>query len=106
MSTYIDVASLEDIPTGAAVQVEIRGRHIGIYNVDGTLYAMDDLCSHDHAWLSEGVFNAITRTVRCPKHTSSFDVTTGRPKTLPAIRSVTTYATRIKEGRILLLLDN
>jgi 3-phenylpropionate/trans-cinnamate dioxygenase ferredoxin subunit len=106
MSTYIDVASLADIPTGAAVQVEIHGLHIGIYNVDGTLYAMDDLCSHDHAWLSEGVFNTITRTVRCPKHTSSFDVTTGRPKTLPAIRPVKTYATKIEEGRILLLLNS
>ncbi len=47
MSTYIDVASLADIPPGVAAQVEVNGQHIGIYNVDGTLYAMDDLCSHD-----------------------------------------------------------
>jgi 3-phenylpropionate/trans-cinnamate dioxygenase ferredoxin subunit len=106
MSTYIDVASLADIPPGAAVQVEVSGRHIGIYRVDDTLYAMDDLCSHDYAWLSEGAFNTTTRTVRCPKHTSNFDITTGRPKTLPAIRPVKTYATKIEEGRILLLLDS
>ena len=106
MSTYIDVASLADIPPGVAAQVEVNGQHIGIYNGDGTLYAMDDLCSHDLAWLSEGSFDPKTRAVRCPKHTSNFDVTTGRPKTLPAIRPVKTYATKIEEGRILLLLDS
>ena len=106
MSIYIDVAALEAVPPGATAQVEVKGLHIGIYNVDGTIYAMDDLCSHDLAWLSEGSFDPTTRTVRCPKHTSNFDVKTGRPNTLHAIKPVKTYATIVEEGRILLLLDS
>ena len=56
MAGYVDVAAAEDIPPGAARQVLVGERRIGVYNVSGDLYAMDDLCSHDQAWLSEGDF--------------------------------------------------
>ena len=106
MTERVRIAALSEIPVGSSHEFTAAGRVIALYNVDGTLYAMDDLCSHDLAWLSEGSFDPKTRAVRCPKHTSTFDVTTGRPKTLPAIKPVKTYATKIEEGRILLLLDS
>ena len=63
------------------------GRKIGVFNCDGTLYAIEDRCSHDDGPLAEGEFDAATCTVECPRHGSLFDLTTGRPKTLPAYRS-------------------
>lgn len=105
MAGYVDVAAAEDIPPGTARQVQVGERRIGVYNVSGDLYAMDDLCSHDQAWLSDGDFDAERCSVRCPRHTSTFDLKTGRPRTLPAIRPVATYEAKIKAGRVLILID-
>ncbi len=105
MAEFVDVASADDIPPGTARQVQIGARRIGVYNVSGDLYAMDDLCSHDQAWLTEGDFDPARRSVRCPRHTSTFDLTTGRPRTLPAIRPVETYDAKIETGRVLILVD-
>ena len=105
MADFVDVAAAADIPPGMARQVMVGERRIGVYNVDGDLYAMDDLCSHDQAWLTEGDFDPARRLIRCPRHTSTFDLTTGRPRTLPAIRSVATYEARIEDGRVLILVD-
>jgi len=105
MAGYVDVAAAEDIPPGTARQVQVGERRIGVYNVSGDLYAMDDLCSHDQAWLTEGDFDPERRSVRCPRHTSTFDLTSGRPRTLPAIRPVATYAAKFEAGRVLILID-
>ena len=106
MPTFVDVAAITDISPGTALQVRVRELRIGLYNVDGMLYAMDDLCSHDHAWLSDGEFNADACTIRCPKHTSTFDLSTGRPRTLPAIRPVATYEVKSESGRVFVLVDS
>ncbi len=105
MADFTDAAPAADLPPGAAMHVTVANRRIGVYNVDGEVYAMDDLCSHDSAWLSEGQFDPQARTVRCPKHTSTFDLTTGRPRTLPAIRPVRTYPAKIEGGRVLIFID-
>ena len=105
MPEFVDVASADDIPPGTARQVQIGSSRIGVYNVSGDLYAMDDLCSHDQAWLTEGDFDPARRSIRCPRHTSTFDLTTGRPRTLPAIRPVATYEAKIEAGRVLILID-
>ena len=102
---YVDVGPIESIPAGAKGAVEIDGEPVGLYNVDGQFFAMDDLCTHDEAYLSEGDFNPSAGTVRCPRHSSHFDVRTGRPRTLPAILPVQVYETKVEQGRILVLFD-
>ena len=102
----MDAGPADRFAPGLARSVEVEGRRLGIYNVGGELYAMDDLCTHDQAYLSEGDFKPETRTVRCPRHSAHFDLTTGRPKTLPAIRPVRTYAARIEDGRVRILFEN
>ncbi len=103
---FVDAGEADKIPPGRAGATEIGGVRIGLYNVAGQIYAMDDLCTHDHAHLSEGELNVAARTVRCPRHSSHFDLTSGRPKTLPAIRPVRTYESKIENGRIMILVDN
>ena len=100
------MAGADQLPDGAALQVEVDGELIGLYNVADTIYAMDDLCTHDQAYLSEGVLNADALTVRCPRHSSHFDLTSGRPKTFPAIRPVRTYPAKIQDDRVVITVDN
>lgn len=102
---YVDVGPIASVPVGSKAAVEIGGEAVGLYNVDGEIYAMDDLCTHDEAYLSEGDFNPSAGTIRCPRHSSHFDVRTGRPRTLPAILPVQVYEAKVEQGRILVLFD-
>jgi 3-phenylpropionate/trans-cinnamate dioxygenase ferredoxin subunit len=90
-ATTISVCPASELGPGERRLVEHDGRAIGVFNCDGTLYAIEDRCSHDDGPLAEGEFDPATCTVECPRHGSLFDLTTGRPKTLPAFQPVQTF---------------
>ena len=73
---FIDAAAADDVPPGSMVHVEPSGREVLLANVDGTLHAVGDRCSHEGARLSAGRLEG--RVVTCPAHGSRFDVTTGK----------------------------
>ena len=100
-STRIDVCAAGELPDGQMRLVETPdGVKIGVFNCDGELHAIEDRCSHDDGPLAEGSFDADTCTVECPRHGSLFDVTTGRPKTLPAYQPVQTFPVSIEDDTI------
>jgi 3-phenylpropionate/trans-cinnamate dioxygenase ferredoxin subunit len=101
-STSIPVCALSELPPGAMRLVEHGGTKIGVFNCDGSLYAIEDRCSHDDGPLAEGEFDAATCTVECPRHGSLFDLTTGRPKTLPAYAPVQTFTAAVVDDDIVL----
>jgi 3-phenylpropionate/trans-cinnamate dioxygenase ferredoxin subunit len=100
--TTIPVCPLSELPPGQMRLVEHDGAKIGVFNCDGTLYAIEDRCSHDDGPLAEGEFDAATCTVECPRHGSLFDLTTGRPKTLPAYAPVQTFTAAVVGDNIVL----
>lgn len=65
-----------DITPGKMVKVESDGKAILIANVDGNYFAMDDICTHQGANLSEGTLEGFT--VTCPWHGSTWDCKTGK----------------------------
>ena len=98
--TSIPVCPAAELPAGATRLVEHDGRKIGVFNCEGTLYAIEDRCSHDDGPLAEGPFDADACTVECPRHGSLFDLTSGRPKTLPAYQPVPTYPVTIEDDTV------
>ena len=98
--TTIEVCRADELPPGDKRIVEAAGRKIGVFNANGTLYAIEDRCSHDDGPLAEGPFDPERRVVECPRHGSLFDLETGRPKTLPAYLPVETFAVRNEDGII------
>jgi 3-phenylpropionate/trans-cinnamate dioxygenase ferredoxin component len=100
--TSIPVCPAAELPDGAMRLVEHGERKIGVFNCGGALYAIEDRCSHDDGPLAEGEFDAATCTVECPRHGSLFDLTTGRPKTLPAYAPVQTFPIAIEDDTIVL----
>lgn len=78
---------------------------IGVFNCNGELYALEDRCSHDDGPLAEGEFNPDGCTVECPRHGALFDLTSGRPKTLPAFTPVRTFPITIADETITLEVD-
>ena len=64
--------------------------------------AMDDVCSHAHAYLSEGEIDEDDLTVECPRHGSMFELETGKPRALPATLPVRTYPVKVEGDDILI----
>jgi 3-phenylpropionate/trans-cinnamate dioxygenase ferredoxin subunit len=98
MPELVAVARVEDIPAGTVKVVEAAGVRIALCNFDGTIYAIDDECTHDRGSLDQG--ELIGREIECPRHGARFDVTTGRATRLPAIRPVRSFTVTVSDGSI------
>ncbi|MGA8746860.1 MAG: non-heme iron oxygenase ferredoxin subunit [Solirubrobacterales bacterium] len=96
---------LDELAPGEMRLVEHEGLKIGVFNCDGAVHAIEDRCSHDDGPLAEGEFDASTCTVECPRHGSLFDLTTGRPRTLPAYAPVQTFPITVEDDTIVLEVD-
>ena len=105
VAEIVDVCPLEELPPGAMRLVEWEDLEIGVFNCAGTIYAIEDRCSHDDGPLAEGEFYPDTCTVECPRHGSLFDLRTGKPKTLPAYVPVDTFSVIIDEDMIKLEVE-
>jgi 3-phenylpropionate/trans-cinnamate dioxygenase ferredoxin component len=105
LSEKISVCPEAELPPGEMRLVEVDDRKIGVFNCSGELYAIEDRCSHDDGPLAEGEFDSDACTVECPRHGSLFDLTTGRPKTLPAYVPVQTFPVTIEDETIHLEVD-
>ena len=104
--TSIEVAAAADFPPGSVkLVVASPGELIGVYNCGGTLYAIEDRCSHDDGPLCEGDWDEETCTVVCPRHGSEFELATGRPRSLPAYEPVQTYPVRVVDGVVRVDVD-
>jgi nitrite reductase/ring-hydroxylating ferredoxin subunit len=78
--------------------VEVSGKRIALFNVDGSIYAIDDTCTHLGGPLSEGTLDG--KDVTCPWHGAMFDVTSGNVLSPPAPGPVQRYNVRIEGGEI------
>jgi 3-phenylpropionate/trans-cinnamate dioxygenase ferredoxin subunit len=103
--TKISVCAAAELPPGETRLIEHEGRKIGVFNCDGTLYAIEDRCSHDDGPLAEGEFDPAACTVECPRHGSLFDLRSGRPKTLPAFAPVQTFAVAVEDENVTLEVE-
>ena len=101
----ITVCPLSELPDGAMRLVTHDELEIGIFNCEGTLYAIEDRCSHDDGPLVEGTLHAGACTIECPRHGARFDLKTGRPLTLPAYEPVDTFKVFIEDDLIKLEVD-
>ena len=105
MAQVIDVCPVGELRPGESRLVEWEDLEIGVFNCGGSLYAIEDRCSHDNGPLAEGEFDPESCTVECPRHGSLFDLKTGKPKTLPAYVPVDTFAVIIEDETIKLEVE-
>lgn len=94
----LDVCPVEELPPGE-VKIVLAGEiSIGVYNIDGEFFGLEDRCSHDDGPLCEGDWEPEELVVICPRHGSRFDIRTGRALTLPAYLPVETFAVHVEDG--------
>jgi len=96
---YVVAGRLDEVRPGTTKRVVIDGNPVLLANVDGTVYAVDDMCTHEDSSLSLGCLRG--ELVDCTLHGSRFSVITGEPVEKPATAALHTWAVRIEDGRIL-----
>jgi len=98
MSTWTEVGERSRVDPDAPLGVTLGETRIGIYEVDGTLYAVEDVCPHAFALLTQGFPDGCE--IECPLHNAVFDVTSGKHLRGEPCRDLKTFPIRIEAGRI------
>ena len=96
----LDVCPVEELPS-CSVKIVYAGEiAVGVYNLNGEFYAIEDRCSHDDGPLCEGDFDPETGVVICPRHGANFVIRSGEALTLPAFEPVETFPVRVDENGV------
>lgn len=101
MTTTTRLCALDDLVDGGARRFDVDGRDVAVIRLGDDVYVIGDRCSHADVSLSDGEVDADECTIECPKHGSEFDIVTGEPRSLPAVRPVPTYASRVEDGDVI-----
>lgn len=114
------VAPLRELPPGARKIVTIEGRSIGVFNIEGSLFAIRNSCPHQGAplclgWVSgttlpgkpyEKVYGRDNEIIKCPWHGWEFEISSGKSIFNPHRVRVKTYEVTIEEADRIELRDD
>ncbi len=100
----VPLCALDDLVDGEARRFEIDDFVLAVVRIGDEVYAIGDRCSHADVSLSGGIVDERACTLECPKHGSEFDLRTGTPQSLPALRPVPTYEVRVTDGQVVVAL--
>ena len=98
------VCSTTDVAEGAARRFDVDGLRLCVVHLGNDWYAIGDECTHADFSLAEGDVWADECEIECPKHGSTFSLTTGEPQALPATRPVPTYPLHIEGDDVMVTL--
>ncbi len=98
------VAKTQDISPGSVISVQVNGKGVAICNVDGSFFAIADICTHDGGSLDQGELE--DDTIECPRHGAMFNVRTGAVVEGPAVNPVAAYQVQVQGDDILVAMDS
>ncbi len=101
---WIEVLEVDFVPVGDVTAVHVDGKEIALYEVDGEIYATDNLCSHGLGRMSDGFLEG--KEIECPLHQGRFDVCTGQALCAPLTQGIRVYPVRIENQRVFLNLNS
>jgi len=96
MSDWIPVCRLSELPPGEHRVLDVDGAQVAIFNLEGQLYAIEDLCTHDGGILTGGPIEG--DEIVCPRHGARFCIRTGAALTAPAFEPTATFPLRVEDG--------
>jgi 3-phenylpropionate/trans-cinnamate dioxygenase ferredoxin subunit len=98
MTNWLDAGLAEEIPEGGYGIVETDEVVIAVFRIDGSFYAIEDVCTHDGEELTGGPIDG--DQIICPRHGARFCIRSGKALTPPAYEDLATFAVRVVEGRV------
>jgi 3-phenylpropionate/trans-cinnamate dioxygenase ferredoxin subunit len=96
---FVKAARVNEVPQGRVKIVEVGDEDVALCNVDGEIYAIANVCTHDDGPLGEGYL--VGDEIECPRHGARFAVRTGEVKSLPAIVPIPTFEVKIDGDDVL-----
>ena len=97
---FISVAKIGDVAPGSVIKVYANGLTFALYNLEGTFFATEEICTHAQASLAEGF--VIDDTIECPLHGASFSIKTGEVLSAPATEPLKTFPVHVENGEVLI----
>lgn len=104
MSVFIKALSNSELEEGSILAVRINGERIALYKIGGEIYATSEMCSHSDCSLED--FGKIVESdqVECICHGARFRIKTGEVTRVPAEVPLKTYAVRVEENEVWVLV--
>jgi 3-phenylpropionate/trans-cinnamate dioxygenase ferredoxin component len=99
MSDFVMVAALTEVPVNGRKVVEVEDVRVVLFNLDGQIYALADVCTHDGGPLGEGAI-CNGHEIKCPRHGARFDIRTGAALSFPAFEPTASYGVRVEGDAI------
>ena len=103
MDNWNSVGARDQVEPDTPLAVEVGELKIGVYDVEGDLYAIEDMCPHAYAHLTQGFADGCE--IECPLHNAVFDVTTGKHLRGEPCRDLKTYPVRLIERQIQICVE-
>lgn len=89
------VGRVKDFVDGEGRSLSIAGVEVGVYRCGEEIFAVENICTHAHAFLYEGSVDRRRATVECPLHGAEFDLRTGAVLSPPAEVPLRTFPVRV-----------
>ncbi len=99
---WVDICNIDQVQEDFPFSGKVEDKEVGIYRVDGEFYALEDVCPHAFALLSQGFVE--DGIVECPLHEAQFDIKTGQCLREPGGRNIRRYPLRVNENQIQITL--
>ena len=106
------VATVDEIAPGKSKRVTVKGRDIGVFNVNGSFYALANRCPHAGGALCEGAVVGLVQSdgpgqykiarqgefLRCPWHGWEFEIATGQSYCDPKNLAIRQFPVAVEPG--------
>ncbi|MEY3264704.1 MAG: hypothetical protein RL717_2181 [Pseudomonadota bacterium] len=99
---WVDAAAVDALPDDEVIGVDLDGKSLALYKVEGAVFATDNICTHGHARLCDGFLEG--HEIECPLHQGKFDIRDGRALCAPLSEDIKIYPVKIEGNRIFVAL--
>lgn len=93
-----DLMAQDDVFQNEVVGVQFEGKELAVYDVEGEVFASENICNHGHARLCDGFLEGYE--IECPHHQGRFDIRDGKALCAPLTENMKTYPVKIENGRV------
>ncbi len=97
-ATWIELTAVDAIPEDDVIGIDTEGKSFALYQVDGEIYATDNICTHGNARLCDGFLEG--HEIECPLHQGKFDIRNGKAMCAPLTEDVKIYPVKIEGTRV------
>jgi naphthalene 1,2-dioxygenase system ferredoxin subunit len=95
---WVDATAVDALLDDDVVGVDVDGKSLAFFSINGEVFATDNICTHGHARLCDGFFEGYE--IECPLHQGKFDVRDGKAMCAPLTEDLRTYPVKIENGRV------